>query len=204
MCKTLPCLSHTTVKFVFLFICRQVQSTISTVGGACVAVGEEVERNFVPLWLSGSLGKLSDWMLLPHVTLAATLGQAEPIYSPGSKALQVGRVETGTPSDWDRTRVRERFLTRRESIGFTTFLDISPLGHKMARQHSAPPNRRCQFGWNLLSTCCGDLWVFPVGLSSHRVYCELSMHYLNTSSLHRTWTVCVIAAAPRCTSPTYT
>lgn len=39
-------------------------------------ISEEVKRNMVPLWFPGTLGELSDWILLPHVTLVAILGQA--------------------------------------------------------------------------------------------------------------------------------
>ena len=97
-----------------------------TLAHSGITVGEEVKRNVVPLWFPGSLGKLSNWMLSPHVTVAAIFCQAE---SPGFvHILQVGSVGTGSSSDKDSTSGRERFLTRRESVGLATSLDTCLLG----------------------------------------------------------------------------
>lgn len=97
----------------------------------------------VPLWFPRSLGKLSHWVLPPHVTLEAILGQAEPLKGPWLPGLvcvlQVGRVGTGiSPPGRDRTISRERFLRRRERVELTNSLDICLLGHKMVSQHSTP------------------------------------------------------------------
>lgn len=87
--------SHMSIGWSSLFSPLQVAMNRS-----CSAAGEGVRRNLVPLWFAGLLGKRSSWMLLPHMTLTAILGQAGPILGPASRVwltfMPVGSAGKGT------------------------------------------------------------------------------------------------------------
>lgn len=110
--------------------CRQVQSVFSTVGGAqhqqhCSWRGSHDEH--VSSMFLGSLGKLLNWMLPPHITLAAILSQAEPEQILSMVRIQhVGSIETGDPSDRDSNSGREKFLMSRERPETQCFCWKSP------------------------------------------------------------------------------